>query len=161
MKRLLTAALAGLLLLTTGCTFHLSDDEQPSPTAVPSSGPSVHTDWSALTPYEPFRTVGSRQSQEFMDTLSPRPDYGPLVPYVGSTASYTLSWDETASSYDYDFYGLATLDGKQVTDPVFDSVFLISSYRDDVGLVSYTPFWKLVKTVETEEGSSWKSNENI
>ena len=152
MKRLLTAALAGLLLLATGCTSHPSDDEQPSPTAVPSSGPSVHTDWSALTPYEPFRTVGSRQSQEFMDTLSPRPDYGPLVPYVGSTASYTLSWDETASSYDYDFYGLATLDGKQVTDPVFDSVFLISSYRDDVGLVSYTPFWKLVKTVETEEG---------
>ena len=87
-RRLLAAALSGLLLLAAGCSGGREPASSPapsSPSPAPSAGPSVHTDWSALTPYQPFQPVGGRWYEERTDTLIPRDDYGPLVPYQGPT----------------------------------------------------------------------------
>lgn len=62
----------------------------------------------------------SRWYEEFTDTLIPRDDYGELVIFTGG---YRFGED---NGYVYDcLYGLMTLDGKIVVDPVFNrySVF--------------------------------------
>lgn len=144
-QRLLSAALAGLLFLVSGC----SGSPAPDPS---STGPAVQTDWSALTPYEGLQTAGRRFYPEYTDTLLPRGDYGPLIAYTGASLTYLPSWTDEGQPWTYHRYGLATLDGTVVTDPVFESAYPFYAYRSDLELGRTAPFLILTRTIETEDG---------
>ena len=160
MRRLLALLLGVLLLWAAGCAPAAAPDETPdatleeTPGTAPShpSDPSVHTDWSQLTPYEPFEAVGSRLTDGPMDELVPSEGYGLLVPYTGGGVSYQYQWDESGATWQLDRYGLATLDGVMVTDPVYDGVYQVTAYREDLGEAVQAPFWQLTRTVQTENG---------
>ena len=130
MKRLLPLALA--LALLAGCTPPAAQSPAPVETPVtPStqapapSGPPVYTDYSQLTPYEKTeRPVAkfTRRYEEFTDTLIPTDDYGPLIPFAGVSATRSED-DGWGWMEDYDLYGLMTLDGEVIVDPVFSSAY--------------------------------------
>lgn len=109
-----------LALLLTGCAQAPAEE-----TPVRSLSP-VYTDWSGLTPYQPPRDQYTRRYETYTDTLIPAGDYGPLIPFAGAVCTRTegLRWTE-----DYQLYGLVTLEGEVVTDPVFSNAFPIVSYR--------------------------------
>ena len=145
------AALAGLvagLLLLTGCTpagpEAPTGEPAPTPPAVTGDpGPNVQTDWSQLTPYEPFEAVEERWYADYTDRLIPRDDYGTLVPYSVPSSSYQVSWDPEGNEYTHWSYGLADGSGRVVTDPVYDAVYQPSVYDTASGEASYLPFWLL------------------
>jgi len=63
----------------------------------------------------------TRRYEGFTDTLIPSDDYGPLIPFPGAAASRredAWGWFDS-----YSLYGLMTLDGEVVVDPVFSSAF--------------------------------------
>ena len=111
MKRLLLWTLA--LCLLAGCgadTPSAKEEEAPlSP---------VYTDWSHLTPYEATGAVYIlAPGYQPGSGLTPRADYGMLLPYVGA--------DLRVNDYITDHlprYGLVSAGGKLVTDPIYDSV---------------------------------------
>lgn len=136
MKRRVCAALLGLsLLLCAACqaqppagtpTPTLEAAATPTPTPAPTPAPtptpilSVHTDWSALTPYEPPEPICTRRYEEFTGALIPADDYGPLVPFLGDKMGGVEN-----------LYGLMTAEGEIVVDPVFREVWpaTVSSQR--------------------------------
>lgn len=115
--------LAGLsaLMLLAGCGGRGSDSgESPEPVS------PVYTDWSKLTPYKPSapNPLYSRFEPYQGDTLTPRSDYGVLLPYQGATLS--------VSNYIMDslpLFGLVTTDGRVVTEPVYANVYSFSGLR--------------------------------
>lgn len=115
MKKLLAAGLSVCLLLCGGCTTKTVETPPPTPSVIIPEDPAVKTDWSKLTPYEAEQPIYTRRYAEFTDTLIPAADYGPLVPYLGDR----LGGDR----YDGALYGLVTLTGVLVTDPVFTKVW--------------------------------------
>lgn len=131
MKRLLPLALTFALALS-GCTPAASSPseapgETPSaaPTATPRPGPAVYTDASQLTPYEkpePPISKFTRRYAEFTDALIPADDYGPLIPFPGAVVTRP-SEDGWGWMEDYSLYGLMTLDGEVVVDPVFSLAY--------------------------------------
>ncbi|WP_294855697.1 hypothetical protein [uncultured Oscillibacter sp.] len=114
--------LAGLsaLMLLAGCGAPGPDSgESPEPVS------PVYTDWSKLTPYKPAapKPLYSRFEPYQGDTLTPRSDYGILIPYLGASLS--------VSNYITDslpLYGLVTTDGRIVTEPVYASIYAVSGY---------------------------------
>ena len=125
MKRLLPLTLA-LSLALTGCAPSGVEATPPattstqSPSPVVSSAPvQVYTDFSQLTPYEKPVTKYTRRYEGFTDTLIPSKDYGPLISFPGGSLSTISSW---FGSWDSPLYGLMTLEGEVVVDPVFSSV---------------------------------------
>lgn len=73
---------------------------------------AVTTHWNML---EPVHTPkAERWYEDYTDHLIPSKEYGPLIPYIGSSVS--------TDSDTYWIYGLATQDGVMVTDPVFHEV---------------------------------------
>lgn len=107
MLRLVSILLA-LLLLCGGCGG-------PNPTPAIPDDPAVRTDWSALTPYESAKPLYTRRYEEFVDTPIPAGDYGPLTPYLGDQLG--------GLSGEGNRYGLVTMEGQIVTDPVFSGVW--------------------------------------
>lgn len=105
--------MAGALALTIlgGCT---APAPSPSPTA-----PSVVVHWDAVEP--PAAPKVARWYEAYTDDLIPSPDYGPLVPYPGTSASIPQWGTEL-------LFGLATQDGVVVTDPVFSRATMPSYY---------------------------------
>ena len=75
----------------------------------------VYADWSRLTPYVPAKArYTSFTPFAGKEDLTARNDYGPLLPYVGA--------EDTVEGYVLDalpLWGLTTLDGQLVTDPVY------------------------------------------
>lgn len=115
MKKAILLGLA-LALVLTGCAAPAAETPEPTESVSP-----VYTDWSKLTPYEAPKALYTRRYEGYTDHVIPADDYGPLVPFAGNVVynkrggiSYT--------------YGLATLTGEVVTDPVFLSV----EYLEDV-----------------------------
>lgn len=107
---------------------------EPTPTPDPTpSGPAVYTDWSKLEPYQPKTAIYTRRYKDFTDTLIPSDDYGPLVPFAG--AALTETWEGWNS--DYNLYGLMTLEGEVVADPVFMSVLRLTEYDSE-----YNPVYR-------------------
>ena len=136
------AAMAAGLLLLAGCTpAPPSPTGSPSPTSAVESGPLVHTDWSQLTPYQPFEAVEERWYEEYTDRLIPREDYGTLVPYAVPRSTYQLSWDDDGTLYTHQSYGFADRTGRVVTDPVFSSIYQFTAYLPSTGQVEYLPCW--------------------
>ena len=146
MKKMFPGLLA-LALLLSACGGPAAE-ETPTPTPAPTpaqtaaatptpeptpSGPAVYTDWSKLEPYEPVQAVYTRRYGDFTDTLIPSDDYGPLIPFAG--AALTETWEGWSS--DYNLYGLMTLEGEVVADPVFMSVLRLTEYDSE-----YNPVYR-------------------
>lgn len=132
MKRLLPLALTFALALSGCAPAASSPSEAPgetpsaAPTATPRPGPAVYTDASKLTPYEkPEHPIAkfTRRYEEFTGTLIPADDYGPLVPFPGATVTRSAEDGWGGWMEDYNLYGLMTLDGEVVVDPVFSSAY--------------------------------------
>lgn len=84
---------------------------------------AVTAHWDML---EPVHTPkAERWYEDYTDHLIPSTEYGPLIPYIGSSVS--------TDSDTYWIYGLATQDGVMVTDPVFHEVV----YLDDAETPMY------------------------
>lgn len=161
MKRLLPLSLALVLALSacapTGAEAP-GETALPSPSAAPtqapaSSGPSVYTDWSQLGPHEkPEQPVSkfTRRYEEFTDTLIPADDYGPLIPFPG--AIVTRPAEDGWGLEDYNLYGLMTLEGEVVVDPVFSSAFAPSYWDERSGQSKELNCLVLQKVVKDKNG---------
>lgn len=119
MRRSPVLALAACLLLTAGCAPEAAETPsapvpRPSVSEAPSSG-RVKTDWSQLTPYAPEEHIAARRYEGWTDRLIPAGDYGPLVPFLGDVLGGSRSSGNR--------YGLVTLSGEVVVDPVFSTVW--------------------------------------
>lgn len=128
-RRACALALAGLLLLS-GCTTapDQAPDQTPDQTESPTRGPAVQTDWSKLGEREkPLESVESRWYDEYTDHLTPRDDYGTLVPYIGLRLM-----NDWVGRVGY-LYGLMTTDGKVVTDAVYSKVYRATDYSGGRG----------------------------
>ena len=164
MKKLIPGLLA-LALLLSACggpaaeeTPTPAPEPTPTQTAEPTPTPEptpvysgVHTDWSKLEPYQPVQAVYTRRYEGFTDTLIPAEDYGPLIPFVGTKLTVG---EELAGMYDegFDLYGLVTLEGEVVMDPVLTSVLLLEEYDSTYYVVSQPKVMLLGKTVYDGEG---------
>ena len=164
MKKLLSGLLA-LALLLSACgnpaaevtptpTPEPTPTQTAEPTPTPESAPvysGVHTDWSKLEPYEPVKAVYTRRYEGFTDTLIPADDYGPLIPFAGTKLTVG---EELAGMYDegFELYGLVTLTGEVVLDPVLTSVLLLEEYDSTYYVVSQPKVMLLGKTVYDAEG---------
>lgn len=121
MKHAIFLGLA-LGLLLTGCRAPAPEPSGP-PEAAESLSP-VYADWSRLTPYDtPERAEVYPRRDGPHDTLLPAPDYGPLVPFPGAVTTTVWYAGEWVTSY---LYGLMTLEGETVVDPVYSSVTLLT-----------------------------------
>lgn len=160
MKRLLPLALIFALALS-GCAPAASSPseapgETPSavPTATPRPGPAVYTDASKLTPYEkPEQPVAkfTRRYADFTGTLTPADDYGPLVPFPGATVTRSAE-DGWGWMEDYNLYGLMTLEGEVVVDPVFSSAYAPSVWDERSGQSRELDCLILQKVVKNADG---------
>lgn len=157
MKRLLPLTLA--LALLAGCAptgaetpVETAPVETAVPTATPRPGPAVYTDVSQLTPYEkpePPVAKFTRRYAEFTDALIPADDYGPLVPFPGAVVTRP-SWDGWME--DYNLYGLMTLDGEVVVDPVFSLAYAPSIWDGRSDQTRKLDCLILQKVVKDENG---------
>ena len=136
MRRLwLSLALLGLL---SGC------GAAPGETEISP----VYTDWSHLEPYEPPEAVYTRFSPYSGDTLTPREDYGPLLPYVGSYP------DTDSYMGPLPLLGLVTAGGAVVTDPVYAQIQMVGDFWGSVP--EYDPFLLLYRGELTgHETTEW------
>ena len=120
------------LVLLSGCTTPTTETPAPTPVETPEVTFSpVYTDWSKLEPYTPADRgeVYIRYWGEPRFTLTPSPDYGPLVAFRGSAVTgHMVGWDLQDWSDDIYYsmtdrlYGLMTPDGKVVVEPVYNDV---------------------------------------
>lgn len=121
----ISAALLALSLLA-GCKASPAPGKSGAESR-PQNDPSspVYTDWSKLTPYAPAERAEPLYTrfEPFQgDTLTPRDDYGVLIPYLGAKLN--------VSNYITDklpLFGLLTTDGRVVTEPVYADVYSFSS----------------------------------
>ena len=123
-----------LVLALSGCTTPPAATPEFTPTPEPSPEVTfspVYTDWSKLEPYTPEdrREVYIRYWGEPRFTLTPNPDYGTLTPFRGAAITgHMVGWnlEEWGGDAYYSMtdrlYGLMTLDGKVVVDPVYNDV---------------------------------------
>lgn len=129
--------------LLAGCSLPGAGGASSAP---PDSGVAEH--WSVLEGEARLPAVGTRWTSGPMEELTPSPDYGELVPYAG--AGYYLVYPDgeggTVQSPSLStLYGLMTVDGCAVLDPVCTGVYA-SSYLDDQGESHTLPVWELTRT---------------
>ena len=124
MKKRLTLLMVFLLLALAGCGM------QTKPELEQETVSPVYTDWSKLTPYEPFQQIYTYHAGYRTDgILEARDDYGALLPYIGKYS--------TMEQYVIDalpFYGLVTDKGELVSDPIYAR---IAFYDDRIRSVRY------------------------
>lgn len=160
MKRLLPLTLA-LALLLSACAptgAEVPGETTPVetsavPTATPRPGPAVYTDDSQLTPYEkpePPVAKFTRRYEEFTDALIPADDYGPLIPFPGAVV--TRPAEDGWGLEDYNLYGLMTLEGEVVVDPVFSSAYAPSMWDERSQQSRELDCLLLQKVVKDESG---------
>ncbi len=103
------------VLLTIGCalTFVACADEQ-LPFLQLSDVPTF-----TVTPTS--ETV-RRYNTDFTDTFVPSEDYGTLVPFVGDIYDYTSVDESSEEQITAPIYGLCTLSGAIVVDPVYNGI---------------------------------------
>ena len=129
--------------LLAGCSLQGSGGASSAP---PDSGVAEH--WSVLEGEARLPAVGTRWTSGPMEELTPSPDYGELVPYAG--AGYYLVYPDgeggTVQSPSLStLYGLMTVDGCAVLDPVCTGIYA-SSYLDGQGTSHTLPVWELTRT---------------
>ena len=159
MKRLLPLTLVLALTLSacapTGAEPPAPNETSNPPTVTPRPGPAVYTDDSQLTPYEkPEQPVSkfTRRYADFTDALIPADDYGPLIPFPGATVTRSAEASWGGWMEDYTLYGLMTLDGEVVVDPVFSSAYAPSMWDGRSGQSRQLDCLILQKVVKDENG---------
>ena len=130
-KRLLPAALA--VGVVTGCAGGSGVKEPP-----------VREHWEVLRREERLPAVGSRWYPQRVEELIPRSDYGELVPFAGAVFYVTYPGALEEAAYPTTLYGLMTLDGAVVLDPVCTSIEQMS-YSEEDGTTVRLPVWKLTR----------------
>lgn len=152
MKRLLSLTLV-LALMLSACTPAPVETSTPPTQAPAPSGPLVYTDWSQLGPHEkPEKPISkfTRRYEEFTDTLIPADDYGPLVPFPGAVV--TRPEEDGWGLEDYNLYGLMTLEGEVVVDPVFSLAYAPSIWDGRSDQTRELDCLILQKVVKDENG---------
>ena len=118
MKKRLTLLIVFFLLALAGCGV------QTEPALEPEAASPVYTDWSKLTPYEPFQQIYTYHTGYRTDgILEARDDYGALLPYIGKYS--------TMEQYVIDalpFYGLVTDKGELVSDPIYARIVFYGDF---------------------------------
>ena len=134
MRRLwLSLALLGLL---SGCG------------GAPGEVSPVYTDWSQLEPYQPPEAVYTEFTPYSGESLQPREDYGPLLPYVGSYP------DSDSYMGPLPLLGLVTAGGAIVTDPVYAQIQMAGDFWGSVP--DYGPFLLLYRgELSGHETTEW------
>lgn len=154
---IMAAASVERLSLTDTDALTVVSADRPA-TAGAALSPAVYTDWSRLTPYAPARSRYTYfEPFAGSEPLAARDDYGPLLPYIGA---------EVATDHDVlsalPLWGLVTLDGRMVTDPVYASIsvqgpFLLLSRGNLTGYEDSgrgrTPAGGFLYTVAAPDGS--------
>ena len=112
--------------LLAGCSLQGAGGATSAP---PDSGVAEH--WSVLEGEARLPAVGTRWTSGPMEELTPSPDYGELVPYAG--AGYYLVYPDgeggTVQSPSLSsLFGLMTVDGCAVLDPVCTGIYASSRY---------------------------------
>lgn len=135
--------------LLAGCSAPAPGDRSSAP---PDSGVAEH--WSVLEEGDRLPAVGTRWREGPMEELIPSPDYGELVPCAG--AGYYLVYPDGAGGTVQSpslsaLYGLMTVDGCAVLDPVCTSIDG-ASYLDGQGESHTLPVWELTRA-EPEAGN--------
>ena len=133
---------AGLL-----CAGLLSGCAGPAGEASPAPGPNVEEHWSVLEETGRLPAVGSRWRDGPMEELTPGPNYGALIPFAGAGyyRVYPGGEDGAVQSPSLStLYGLMTLDGCVVLDPVCDFISRLS-WTDEKGQDQRLPVWELTR----------------
>ena len=130
MKKL-TLILISVFLLTA-CAPNKEQEPTPNATLLPTftETTGIYADWSKLSAPEQPANVGTRLAEGELTDLLPSGNYGSLMPYVGGelvSADFGSSWKKYK-------YGLVTMDGCVVLDPVLNSVDIIS-FEDEYAFV--------------------------
>ena len=141
-KRLLPLLLSLGLLAGCGSPPAESASGESAGTDAPLS--PVYADWSKLTEYQPPEERCTRRYDALTERLLPAEDYGPLLPYVGAVSGSRYTSVEK--------YGLITLSGEIVVDPVYTNVYQPSFYDYGTGGGSRLPLWVLERSVQREDG---------
>ena len=128
--------------------------DSPQEPETPSNGdrgPNVHVDWSVLEPYVPDEPVYTRLSDGPMEELIPSDSYGPLIPFLGDK----LGGEDTGNRY-----GLMTLSGEIVLDPVLSNVWdgaSVGGYYNSKPL----PYYVLTKSTTASNGDAWEELSSV
>lgn len=143
-----------MLLLTAACTNggEVAVDDIPKHTPKPTSTPAapvltepsgVFTNWSHLTEYEPPESLYTRLQDAPMETLRPSDSYGRLLQFEGEALYSTGDYGWQAGSK----YGLVTMTGCIVLDPVCSNIYRLSTYDYMRRTTTYQDLYVLEKVV--------------
>ncbi len=125
-------------------------NSEPSETVQPPSLPpaysGVKTDYSYLTPYDPFGDICTRLAPGYLPELEPSPDFGMLLPYLGELMQGSGAYPGIAG------FGLVTKDGMIVTDPVYSGIERGSYSNSELPLRGSVPIYILTRS-SAEENS--------
>ncbi|NLA88034.1 MAG: WG repeat-containing protein, partial [Clostridiales bacterium] len=119
-----------------------SETEQP-PSLMPAYS-GVKTDYSYLTPYDPFGDICTRLAPSDLPELEPSPDYGMLLPYLGELMQGSGGYPGLAG------FGLVTADGMIVTDPVYSRIERGSYSNSELPLRGPVPIYILTRSSAEE-----------
>ena len=121
--------------LLAGCAAPAQPESNP--------GPSVEEHWEMLEETSRLPAVGERWYSRPVDEVLPNSDYGSLLPFAG--AAYTLIYPgDVGDSYPSYLYGLMTLEGAVVLDPVCASIRQ-ASWTDRQLETHRLPVWELTR----------------
>lgn len=157
MKRLIPIIL--LISLLCACTPMETPTETPPPAETDDGGFKVHTNYSNYTPYSPPEAKYTRLSDEWIENLAPRKDYGTLYPFAG-TPLYS-SYNDGYSYESGALYGLFDENGRIVADPTYAEISRLSYYDYSTSESLICPFLLLTRSVfdgkvETEYGEYYE-----
>lgn len=134
-KRFVACSLAAALLMLSACSRQTGSDLSPPP---PADNGGVQLSWDALTPYEAPKNQYTRRYADYTDHLIAADDYGTLLPFPGKRV-YTQWMGDTW------FFGLVTLQGEIVVDPVYSHASLLQQYDTELGRTVTMPYLLLQK----------------
>ena len=145
MKKTVSLLLLFAVLLALFCACKKNGETQPTSSPEPTTWGLILDELPDIGKYK--SADSPRMFDEYVDNLIPRSDYGELVPYLGSVVQYenVKVEDVYMSEMIRGYYGLCTVDGVIVTDPVYDSIEYCDGYyllekcyrKDDLLLADY------------------------
>lgn len=137
------------LLLLAGCAMQQEETPLPAPEEpAENSGSGVTVHWDAwMEETEPAAPPVRRWYDEYTDELIPSENYGELIPYIGGE-SYNYYWGSGI------WYGLATVDGVIVTDPVFLNADICDVFDSAESGELRLPVFLLSRVEELPDGSA-------
>ena len=145
MKKTVSLLLLFAVLLALFCACKKNGETQPTSSPEPTTWGLILDELPDIGKYK--SADSPRMFDKYVDNLIPRSDYGELMPYLGSVVQYenVKGEDEYMSEMIRGYYGLCTVDGVIVTDPVYDSIEYFDGYyllekcyrKDDLFLADY------------------------